>query len=58
MNELAPASTPFIDQVPRRDRRAIEQLEERGYQVVIRWTESGWRYEVTLPPHLQTKKKS
>jgi hypothetical protein len=46
VNEIASSAQPFIDQIPKRDRTAIEQLEERGRKVVIRWTSEGWRYEV------------
>jgi hypothetical protein len=39
----------LIDQIPQGDRAAIKHLALYGIQVLIRWTDLGWRYDVTLP---------
>jgi hypothetical protein len=49
MNEIATSARPFIEQIPKKDRAAVEFLRERGGEVLIRWTNEDWRYDVTLP---------
>jgi len=47
VNEIATSAKPFIDQIPKKDRQAIQDLEcVFNAKVKISWTNEGWHYEV------------
>jgi hypothetical protein len=47
MNEIANSSKPFIDQIPKRDRKYLKHLKAvYDIDADILWTSKGWRYRM------------